>query len=140
LPQPPLWSLSALRSSKHCPPCYVPQNQEEPSHTPPKTRSIEHVDDDSFEEKVLESEVPVLVDFYANWCGPCKMLALVLTEFAREAPHAKIVKVNIDHSPDLASRYGINAIPTLLVFKDGKATAQHMGLANKNTLKSLVSR
>jgi thioredoxin 1 len=113
---------------------------DKPMLTAFKPRSIEHVDDDNFDEKVLESDVPVLVDFYADWCGPCKMLAPVLTEFAREAPLAKVVKVNIDHSPDLASRYGIGAIPTLLVFKNGKATAQHMGLANKNTLKSLVSR
>jgi thioredoxin 1 len=105
-----------------------------------KKRSIDHVDESNFAAKVLKSDVPVVVDFYADWCGPCKMLAPVLSEFAQETPNARVVKVNIDHSPNLADYYGVSSIPTLLVFRNGKATAHHQGLANKNTLKSLVRR
>lgn len=101
---------------------------------------IQHANKHTFNQTVLQSPVPVLVDFYADWCGPCKKLAPVLEELAQETPHAKIVKVNIDHSPELADRYGIDAIPSLLVFKNGDVTAQHAGMANKLLLKTLLSR
>jgi thioredoxin 1 len=102
--------------------------------------TIEHVNEGNFKQTVLTSVIPVLVDFYADWCGPCKALAPVLEELARETPNAKIVKVNVDHSPELAARYGINAIPSLLIFKNGEIAFQHAGLTNKRQLESLLSR
>lgn len=101
---------------------------------------IEHVNASNFNEIVLQSNVPVLVDFYAEWCGPCKALAPVLEEFARENPKAKIVKVNVDENHELANRYRIDSIPSLLVFKNNDLSARHMGFADKAALKRLVTR
>ncbi len=101
---------------------------------------VEHTGLADFAEKVLRSEVPVLVDFYADWCGPCRALAPVLEELARELPQARIVKVNVDQAPDLAAQYGVSAIPTLLVFKNGSVVNEHMGLASKASLKSWLTR
>ncbi len=106
----------------------------------PQTDHVEHVDEASFKEKVLDSHVPVLVDFYADWCGPCKELAPLLEEVASENPNAKLVKVNVDECPGLAARYQIDAIPNLKVFKSGKVVAQHVGLADKRQLESLLSQ
>jgi thioredoxin 1 len=89
-------------------------------------------------QKVLQSDAPVLVDFYADWCRPCQALAPVLDEFARETPNAKIVKVNVDQNPELAAHYQIESIPRLLVFRGGRLTAQHAGMANKAALKRLL--
>jgi thioredoxin len=100
---------------------------------------IEHATDANFTQKVLNAKESVLVDFYADWCGPCKALAPLLEELARETPNARVVKVNVDHSPELAARYEIDAIPKLLVFKNGEIVGQHMGLASKATLKSLLT-
>jgi thioredoxin 1 len=104
------------------------------------TSVIEHINESNFNEKVLQSSVPVLVDFYADWCGPCKALAPVLEEFARETPIAKIVKVNVDENSALADRYKIESIPSILVFKDSELAARHMGLADKRMLKQLIMR
>jgi thioredoxin 1 len=106
-------------------------------HSAPR---IEHVNEASFNEKVLQSESPVLVDFYADWCGPCKALAPVLEEFARENPEAKIVKVNVDENYELASRYRIESIPSLLVFQNNEVAGRHMGFADKAMLKRLLVR
>jgi thioredoxin 1 len=103
-------------------------------------RKVEHIEQVDFAEKVLRSEVPVLVDFYTDWCGPCKALAPVLEDFARETPDAKIVKVNVDKNPELAAAYQIESIPHLIVFRDGQSTARHSGMANKSLLKRLLSR
>jgi thioredoxin 1 len=100
--------------------------------------TVHHADDSNFDQLVLNSDVPVLVDFYADWCGPCRMLAPVLEELAKETPKAKIVKVNVDHAGQLARHYGIASIPNLKVFKDGKVVDEHVGLANKAHLKSLL--
>lgn len=99
-----------------------------------------HAGRDDFAQTVLQSEVPVLVDFYADWCGPCQRLAPTLDELAHEMLGAKIVKVNVDESPELAMQYGVSSIPALAVFKDGRITAQHIGLASKDQLKALLRR
>jgi thioredoxin 1 len=99
-----------------------------------------HVDQAQFDQVVLQSEVPVLVDFYADWCGPCRALAPALDQLAQEAPEAKVVKVNVDDNQELALRYRINAIPALMVFDGGRITAQHAGMASVPQLKSLLSQ
>jgi thioredoxin 1 len=101
--------------------------------------TVLHANEESFGDEVLKSQVPVLVDFYADWCGPCRALGPVLEEVARETPDAKVVKVNVDESPQLAAEYGISSIPNLLVFEDGKIAGQQVGLASKQQLKSLLA-
>ena len=88
------------------------------------TGQIEHADESNFDQMVLESQVPVLVDFYADWCGPCRMMVPMLDELAKESTNARVVKVNVDESPQLAVRYGVNSIPNLQVFKDGQVVGQ----------------
>ncbi len=96
---------------------------------------------DNFSEEVLRSPVPVLVDFWAEWCGPCKMIAPILDEIAQEYDgRLKIGKVNIDDQQSLASQHGIRAIPTLLVFKDGQVADQIVGLRSKRDLKANLDR
>jgi thioredoxin 1 len=100
---------------------------------------VVHIGESDFDQQVLKSSVPVLVDFYADWCGPCQALAPVLQQIAREMPSAKVVKVNVDDAPDLAMRYGVSAIPTLLVFKNGQVATQLVGMASKSRLKSALA-
>jgi thioredoxin 1 len=100
---------------------------------------VEYAGTESFSREVLESDIPTLVDFYADWCGPCRALSPTLDELARETPGAKIVKVNVDENPELAARYDVTSIPSLAVFKDGQVTARHLGLASKAQLKALLS-
>jgi len=101
--------------------------------------SLEHATDAHFNRLVLESEGPVLVDFYADWCGPCRALAPIVEELARERPQVRVVKVNVDQSPAVAGRYGIESIPTVMVFRDGRVTAQHVGLADRQRLETLLA-
>lgn len=101
---------------------------------------IQHANEATFDNLVLKSDVPVLVDFYGDSCGPCRRLAPILEEFAAETPGVRIVKVNVEDSPSLAAQYGIDAIPNLKVFKRGVLAGEFVGLANKNQLKSLISR
>jgi thioredoxin 1 len=117
------------------------QEGETMPHVEPKPRPVGqvlHADLESFERIVLESEAPVLVDFYADWCRPCRMLAPTLDELAREMPDAKIVKVNVDNSPELAGQFGVSSIPALMVFKDGRLVAQRLGVLDKASLRQLL--
>jgi thioredoxin 1 len=97
--------------------------------------------DASFEADVLQSDTPVVVDFWAEWCGPCKMIGPSLEEIAKElGPKAKIVKVNIDENPNTPSKYGVRGIPTLMIFKGGKLASTKVGAAPKNQLQSWIEQ
>jgi len=100
---------------------------------------IVHVTDDSFESEVLQSSEPVLVDYWAEWCGPCKMIAPVLDEIAGEYDgRVKIAKLNIDDNPNTPPRYGIRGIPTLMLFKDGEVEATKVGAVSKSQLTAFI--
>ena len=101
--------------------------------------SLLHLTDANFKKEVLESNLPVVVDFWATWCGPCKMIAPIVEEMAREyAGRAKIGKVNVDENPRIATHYGIMSIPTLAFFKNGKVMNQVVGVFNKSDLKKKI--
>ncbi|MEE9356986.1 thioredoxin TrxA [Candidatus Vondammii sp. HM_W22] len=100
---------------------------------------IVHLTDDSFEADVLKSDLPVLVDYWAEWCGPCKMIAPVLDEIASEyGGKLKIAKLNIDDNPNTPPRYGIRGIPTLMLFKDGEVEATKVGAVSKSQLIAFI--
>ncbi|MGG7565797.1 thioredoxin [Rhodovulum sp. DZ06] len=97
------------------------------------------VTDSSFEENVISADAPVVVDFWAEWCGPCKQIGPSLEEISEElSGKVKIVKLNVDDNPNAAARYGIRGIPTLLLFKDGQVSANLSGARPKSALKSWI--
>lgn len=100
---------------------------------------IVYVTDDSFEQDVLQSELPVLVDYWAEWCGPCKMIAPILEEIVSDyAGKLKIAKLNIDENSVIPPKYGIRGIPTLMIFKDGDIEATKVGALSKSQLTAFI--
>ena len=96
------------------------------------------VNSQNFEEEVLRSKKPVLVDFYADWCGPCKMLSPIVDQVAEENEDIKVVKVNVDDAQDLAMKYQVMSIPTLVVIKEGKEINRSVGLIDKNQVVNMI--
>jgi len=102
---------------------------------------VTHVNDNNFDEEVLKSDKPTLVDFWAPWCGPCVTMGSIIEEVAEEyQDKAKVVKLNVDDSPNTAGNYGIRAIPTVLLFKDGELEETLVGLTPKDRLKDLLKK
>jgi thioredoxin 1 len=99
------------------------------------------VTDQSFKQEVLDSQIPVLVDFWAPWCGPCRMVAPVVDEISEQYDgQVKVVKVNTDENPNVASQYGIRSIPTLMIFKDGQRVDMVVGAVPKTTLANTIEK
>jgi thioredoxin 1 len=100
---------------------------------------ITHLSDDAFEQEVLQSQLPVLVDYWAEWCGPCKMIAPILDEISKEyADRLKIAKLNIDENQKTPQKYGIRGIPTLMLFKNGNVEATKVGALSKSQLTAFI--
>lgn len=110
----------------------INQNEEETS------MSVIKVTDQNFEQEVLNSDMPVLVDFYADWCGPCKMLSPVVEEVAEENSNIKVVKVNVDESQKTAVKYQIMSIPTLVVIRNGNEVTRSVGIISKSEILNMV--
>ena len=100
--------------------------------------SVMVINSENFEAEVLKSDKPVLLDFYADWCGPCKMVKPIVEKIAEENEDIKVCKINVDDSPELAANFKIMSIPTLVVMKDGKETAKAVGLRSKSEILQMV--
>lgn len=101
--------------------------------------SVIEINKDNFENEVIRSDKPVLLDFWAAWCGPCRMLSPLVDEIAEENPQIKVGKINIDEQSELAERYNVMSIPTLLLIKNGEVTASSIGFKPKEDLEQLIS-
>lgn len=97
------------------------------------------ITNENFEQEVVNSDVPVLVDIWASWCGPCKMLSPIVDEVAKTADGFKVGKINADEEGELAEKFGVTSIPTLLVFKDGKVANQSVGFIPKDKVLALLN-
>ena len=97
-----------------------------------------HINKDNFHKEVLNSDKPVLLDFFASWCGPCRMVGPILDEIAEEREDIKVCKINIDEQPELASRYRIMSVPTLMVLKNGSIVDQSIGAKPKHQILAMV--
>lgn len=100
--------------------------------------SVMVVTKDNFKKEVLESEIPVLLDFWAPWCGPCRMVSPVVDEISQEISHAKVGKVNVDEQPELAAQFKIMSIPTLVVIKEGKVASTTVGAKPKAEILNMI--
>jgi len=101
--------------------------------------AIQHVTDDEFETTVINADGPVLVDFWAEWCGPCKQIAPALDELSEEyAGKLSIVKINIDENPEAPTSFGVRSIPTMMIFQDGQASATKIGASPKSQIKEWI--
>ena len=103
------------------------------------TMSVTVITEDNFEAEVLQADKPVLVDFWATWCGPCQRLSPLVEQVAQENDHIKVCKIDTDECPDIARKYGIMSIPTLMVFKEGDVTATNVGVIPKEKILALVN-
>ena len=102
--------------------------------------SVIEINSENYEKEILKSEKPVLIDFYANWCGPCKMMSPIVDEIAEELKeNVTVGKVNVDENQDLAMEYGIMSIPTLVILKNGEPVKTFVGVTDKETIKSVLN-
>jgi thioredoxin 1 len=102
-------------------------------------KNVQTFNQNNFESEVLKSDVPVLVDFTATWCGPCKALAPIVEKLATELQgKVKVGKLDIDESPEITAKYGVRSVPTVIVFKGGQKSGQHVGLTNRDKLVQLL--
>jgi len=101
--------------------------------------SVKHIGAAEFEAEVMNSELPVILDFYADWCGPCRMIAPILEEIAKENANVKVCKVNVDDEPELATKFGVMSIPALFVVKEGKITNQAVGAQPKAKILDMLA-
>ena len=101
--------------------------------------AVNKITEAQFDEEVLKSDVPVLVDFFATWCGPCKMIAPIVEELSNEVDNVKFVSVDVDDAEGLAIRLGISSIPCLILFKNGEEAARNVGAVSKSKLKEFIS-
>ena len=101
--------------------------------------SAMHINQENFHEEVLQSEKPVLLDFFASWCGPCRMVLPVLDEIAKERSDIKVCKINIDEQPELAYQYQVRTIPTLMVLRDGEVVSRSSGAKPKSKILDMLS-
>ncbi len=102
--------------------------------------AIVHINMDNFQKEVMESQVPVLVDFWATWCSPCQMQMPILDELAQEMPELKICKIDVDEQPSLAAQFSVMSIPTLMAVKAGQVTEKAVGVQSKDALKAMLSK
>lgn len=103
------------------------------------SEKLSNITDASFEDEVIKSDTPVLVDFWAEWCGPCRMVTPVLEALSQEFEgKIKIVKLNIDENPEIPARFGVRSIPTLIIFKDGENAATKIGAASRGQLEDFI--
>lgn len=100
--------------------------------------SINTFNEENFEKEVLGAEQTVLIDFYAEWCGPCKMMSPIIDQIAEELPEVKVGKINVDNNSELAIKYNVSSIPTIMVIKNGEVTKTFVGVTDKDVIKGAI--